>query len=91
MSSTIFPICVDKVSDFLDTIQYVRSRVIVKTKVWQCGKRIFVRFIIRKKKSECWHTISISVVEIENETDLHILSEYIELKQNLVELLYMTN
>ena len=90
MPST-FPICVEKVSDFLHTIQYVRSRVVVKTKVWKCGKWTFVRFIIHKKKGESWRTISISVLKIENETDLHILSQYILLKQNIVESLYMDN
>ena len=70
----VFATCVEKIDDFLFGIQYVRSRVKVKTAVFKVESGTCICVVVKKKKTKKWQTMSVTVVKIQNEIDL----EYVD-------------
>ena len=90
MSSKLFSVTSGKVLEFLDSVKYVSSRVIVESSVFRKGKdSICVCIKLKLKKEGTWQTVNIYVLKILNETDLKILDKYIEFKQDMIQSLYL--
>ena len=88
-SATLFPLCVQIIEDFLDSVRYVRSRVKVKTVVFTYGISTCIRISIRRKKLNKWESVEVSIFKINQHEDLHFLQANINSKEDFINLLYM--
>ena len=88
MSSKLFAICNENVQDFLSEMSHVKSRVIVKTEIKKCERKIRIRIRIINRNNLFRTTKYVLMIFVKKHRDIELVREFILHGKTLIYELY---